>query len=181
MYNSYTINLLVKTKDVFASLYKYSILKLLVDKIVLWLKKGCKGSKVCSFFTNEKSIIKNSYIYLLYKKIVDFINKLLFKLKRKVNSCVKGSYILNVLKKDMNTDNALYIIIIGFNVTLLSLRVFNIISLRIVSISMLAFITFFSLFLYINNAKTIEMLKNSWIINTIISVFTLDDGGEEWW
>ncbi|WDV45261.1 hypothetical protein PV797_17290 [Clostridiaceae bacterium M8S5] len=180
MYNSYTVSILIKVKNIFDDLYEHSVIKAILDCILNYWRRINKSSKIYSFLTEERSYIEDSFVYRIYKKIIEVLNKLFIWTKRIMNKSIKGSKTIDIMNESMN-ENSSIVGLLGFCVTMMILKILNIIVLSYITMSLLSLVILVAILILITNVKISDILKNSYIAKKVISVFTMDSGGEEWW
>lgn len=181
MYNSYTVNILVKIKNTFDRCYKFSLIKRIIDCIVSLSKRLSSGSLLWNFWTNDKSYIEGSKIYSIYGNLIDKINRFVLVVKRALNKYIQGSQLLSIVSKKSNQGDAILVALIGFNITLILLKLLNIVQMNNILVAVLGVLALFSVILVILDVKMSNVFKNSYVIQRIASIFTMDDGGEQWW
>jgi len=184
MYNSIVISNIVKLWLLILYGYKRSILKKTVDgikKIIVFL---FKGSFVIEFFTSRKSLIEKSIIFHLISKTTDFINIVFKHINGYVKKKSKSSIIYFNLKKIFSTKvdilRSFFIFIFFFGIGLVGnnmIRGFYSGRSYIIA-AIFIIISLIGLALK-ENYK--EILENSWIYRFVESIFTIDEGGGNWW
>ncbi len=88
MHESYTISFIMSFWLALQNSYKYSFLKKTVDRIIFI----SKYSLIIRFITNEKSLMLDSYIFKIYKRMINTINQT-FNHTRKLTKRYKRSSI----------------------------------------------------------------------------------------
>lgn len=184
MYNSVTVTILSRIWYCLEEGYKYSFLKVIIDGICNGFSFLAKGSVVVKFFTSNRKMMEESFIYKIYSRLIDFIEKILDAMRLLINKGEKGSIIdwsVSKLFKDqteiLNTACsfmlvfALSIIIANLTRGRFSGRSY-VVSFAIIVLSLIG--------LNIKNNFN-EVLENSAMFRFIKGIFSVDEGGDQWW
>ncbi|MBU5438503.1 hypothetical protein KQI42_10810 [Tissierella sp. MSJ-40] len=184
MYNSVVVSIFVKLWRIMVLGYNHSIIKRVVDFISGGIKHLSKGSNVVSFFTSNKRITEESVFYKIYASIIKTVNNGFKKVNNYIKSIGDNSLIYrNVYKlfsKDVEAIRTSCVFIFSFGIGLLInnlVRGFYAGKSYIVAF-FLIIVSIIGLTLK-ENYK--EVLSNSWLFKFIESIFTIDEGGTNWW
>ena len=184
MYNSVVLSMFMKLWDLMTIGYKNSILKKNVDffkKAIIFL---FKGSIIGSIFMSDRKFIEDSLFYKIYSVLIDSINNIFAKLNKNIrkigNTSVIYKTISNLFSNDIEALRTFFIFLFFLGFGLLGNNIlrgfFTGKSYIVAFIMMIASVIGLSLK---DNYK--EILNNSWIFNFINSIFTIDNGGGNWW
>jgi hypothetical protein len=184
MYNSVTVAILSRIWYCLEKSYKYSFLKVIIGGICNSFRFLAKGSAVVKFFASNRKMVEESFVYKIYSRLIDFIGKIIDALRLLINKGKKGSIIdwsVSKLFKDqteiLNTACsfmlvfALSIIIVNLARGRFSGRSY-IVSFAIIVLSLIGLSTK-------NNFN--EVLENSVMVRFIKGIFSVDEGGNQWW
>lgn len=184
MYNSMVVAFLVKVWTILVDGYKTSFLRKIIDRFTSFIKFLFKGSILLSFFVDKKPYLNNSYLYKVYKTFMDFI----FRIIRKVNAFFKNiranSLVSSSIDKNFETE---FTIFKAFNVFILSFSIgLFLLSFLMDSIGsrahkasiLLAILAALGLVL---GDKIISYSLDSRIYKWVVSIWTVDEGGDQWW
>jgi len=184
MYNSYTVNGLSKIWNIINEFYEYSVLKEVIKAIVCVFQRISRGSHVISFFTNNDSLIEKSGIYSIYKKIIFCIESIFCKLRGLVAKYKQKSLINSTVDSTFGsverTIETISLFAITFSIVNIALDMLFNEFLTYENIALLIII-FISVITYRYRANIKDMVLNSFIIKLVIDVFTIDNGGDQWW
>ncbi len=184
MYNSYTVNLLSRLWRTINSYYSYSFIKKVSDITILGLKAMLSGSHIVRFITNEKSLIEKSIFYNLYRKLISISESLFNKLRELIKQYKEGSFLCklgsSVFESDSTTIEVISLFIIAFsafNILIDTLN--NSIKTRGNAVLFIAIVMSIIIYKYKNNIK--GAIEQSLFIKLLKDIFTIDDGGDQWW
>lgn len=186
MYNSYVVSILVRLWYFLVESYEHSILKKILIKVRSVVSLLFKDSIFKSLVTDKKYIIENSFLYLIYKKIVKFYNKLFNYLNKKYNDLGQTSFIKKYRTENIrNLENLLIGILyfnISFNMGIIVVKIYSKIPFGIRYMAN-GLIILISILLIKSDIKILDMLSESKIIRTLNDFLKLepDEGGIRWW
>lgn len=184
MYNSLVVRFLVKIWNAFIFGYNNSLIKKIAD----WIKKSITylffGSVTKDIFVSDKSIIEISLFYKIYVNIVDTISKLLKSINNYIKSIGNNSIMyksLNKLFKDNDeVANTIFNFILFFGIGIVLNNVLRglwsgrsyVVALALIIVSIIGIML---------KDRYSEILKGSFIFRFVMSLFTIDEGGINWW
>lgn len=184
MYNSLVVRFLVKIWDGFIIGYDNSIIK----KISIAIKKAITclffGSVTKDMFMSDQSIIENSLFYKIYVKITDTISKLFKKINNYIRSIGNNSIIYksasSLFKDNVEVGNTLFSFILFFGIGIIGNNVLRglwsgriyIIAIGLIIVSIVGIML---------KDRYSEILKGSFAFRFMMGLFTIDEGGINWW
>ncbi len=184
MYNSLVVGFLVKIWNIYVSLYEGSLIKKIADGIKKILAFLFKGSIVKDIFTQDSHIIEKSVFYGIYSWFVKMFSRIWRGINRYTHRIRKTSFFyknISVLFKDdirVIETIAAFICFFCIGVTVRKfLDGYFFIKTTIISI-ILIIVSLVTISLK-DNIK--EILNNSYVYGFIESLFTIDEGGDQWW
>jgi len=184
MYNSFVIRNLAKLWDFLTINYEGSLVKRFVDGIKRIVELLFKGSIIKEIFKSEDSIIEKSIFYRIYSFKVDLISKVLkysnqYIKKISENSGVSKN-VRSLFKSDMEIIRTMMVFFLFFGVGVIGINFTKGYFLAISTIMSICLVVFILV-----NLGGIEnygnVLNNSFIIKFIKGIFTVDEGGNNWW
>jgi hypothetical protein len=184
MYNSVVVNILGDIWRVLAESYQYSFLKKINHFVGSGIRKTSKGSNVVRLFTSNRSLIEESFLYGIYCKAIDVINKIFIKLRRGINKNNPGSIIYNTVyslfQSEVQVQRTFYVFFISFGIGIILNNVIRgffagksyIVALALIFVSIVGL-----------KAKEDykEILRGSHFCAFMRSIFTIDEGVNQWW
>lgn len=184
MYNSFLVTIFAKAWELIIHEYQSSLIKKFLDPIKKTMSHLFRESTVGKLFTSKKSLVKESFFYTLVSKVIDIINQAFKYINNYIARNSETSLIYRNIKKLFASDvEALGTIcvfmfffgvgIIGNNIT----RGFY--SGRSYIIAMI--LTIGSLIGLGLKENYKQILDNSCFFGFIASIFTIDEGGGNWW
>lgn len=178
--NSLTIRFLNKIYRVFSDSYKDSFTKKSWDFIKNPIEKIFQNSKTREVLAGDKILFENTFIYKIYSKLFNFIERFMNFLGRIFLVMIKNSFFLGGAYKSLDSFDEIAgllsnIIFYSGILTLVISLIFKA-SLYIP----LAFIIF-GLILSLLKGRYMEIIMGSKFIEFFTSFFKLDEGGENWW
>lgn len=184
MYNSVVVNVLANIWRVLAEGYQYSLLKKFNHFVGSGIKKLSKGSNVVKLFTSNRSLIEESFLYQIYCKIVDVINKIFIALRRGINKNNPGSIIYNTVynlfQGGVQVQRTFYVFFLSFGIGIIVnnvIRGFFAGKSYIVALALI-----FASIVGLKVKDDYEgILRGSHFCAFIRSVFTIDEGVNQWW
>lgn len=184
MYNSIVVKVLVKIANALIEGYQYSILKKFNVFILKGLKNLSKGSNVANLFTSNRSLVEESLLYGLYCKVVARLNKIFIFLRKEIVKNSHGSIIYNttynLFYDEIQLQTTFYVFFISLGVGIVGnnlIRGFYAGKSYLVSF-LLIFVSLIGLSMK-ENYKNI--LEGSYACTFIKSLFTIDEGVNQWW
>jgi len=184
MFNSITVNLLYKIWSKVEHYYKFSIIKIVADKLSSIAGSLFEGSLFIIFLRNDRSYYEDSMLFKVYSLVIDKLNMLFSFIKRLFDKYKESSIFYSLIndsfKGNKNISDTIFTSLLIFSVTTLILNVKNnsILNNNIFILSGLLIVSFCGLILKIN---IIEACKNSRVIKLIESVFSIEEGDDKWW
>lgn len=184
MYNSMIVSVFAKIWILIILGYKESILKKAVDQIHRGMMFLFNGSVVIGFFTSSRSLIQESLVFHLISKTTDLIS-LVFKY---INSYIKKNkqssiIYLNAKKlfyNDVERLRSFFVFLFFFGIGIILnniIRGFYSGKSYIIA----AVLTIGSLMGLALKDNYKEILDGSWTYKFVESIFTIDEGGGNWW
>ena len=184
MYNSVVVRVLVKIWNIILKGYEYSLLSKFNKIIIKKIKDLSKGSSIISLFTSNRSIIGESLFYDLYCKAINIVTNIFKALRRGIKNLSHGSIIYdtvyNLFSDHIQLQTTFYIFFISFSLGIVGnniIRGFYSGKSYIISI-LLIFISFIGLSIK-DDYK--DILEGSYVYNFVKSIFTIDEGVNQWW
>ncbi|MGN9163733.1 hypothetical protein ACTNDY_00410 [Tissierellaceae bacterium HCP3S3_D8] len=184
MYNSLVVGFLVKIWNIFVSLYEGSLIKKIIDGIKKVFAFMFKGSIVKDIFTKDNHIIEKSVFYRIYSWLAKIYEKIWTGINRYMKKSGKTSFVhknISVLFKDD-------IKVIGTISMFIFFFCTGVIVRKFLDGYLLGRTTIISIILIIGSLVTIslkdnikEILNSSYVYKFIESLFTIDEGGDQWW
>ena len=183
MFNSITVNLLYKFWSKIEYYYKFSIIKVILDKLSKIGHSLLTGSLFINFLTNDRSYYEDSLLFKLYSSSIDKLNMFFDILKKMINRYKKSSifYLMidDSVKDNKSINDTIFISLIIFSITSLILNFDKDISINITII--IGILLIVSTFILLAKVNVIDTMKNSVIVNLVQSVFSVDEGDDKWW
>lgn len=184
MYNSFIVSTSVKIWNWILFGYEGSLLKGLIELIKFGLGYLFNGSVVKRFFISRRSIIEESFVYLLVRNITDLINQVLIKINKFIKRASANSIIyINTYKlfsTEVDALRSLFIFTFFFGMGLVGNNIIRgFYSGRSYIIAII--ITIGSLLGLSLKENYKEILNGSWFYRFCNSIFSIDEGGDNWW
>ena len=178
--NSLTIRFLNKIYRVFSDSYKDSYTKKSWDFIKNPIAKTFSTSKTREVFAGEKILFENTFIYKIYSKLFNLIERFMKFLRKIFLPMINNSFFLGGAYKSLNSFDEIAGLIsnIMFYSGILTLVISLLFKGKI--IIPLAFIVM-GLILSLLKGRYMEIIMGSKFIEFFTSFFKLDEGGENWW
>lgn len=184
MYNSLIVSISVRAWGFIVFGYEGSYLKKLVDLIRSCLAYLSNGSVVKRFFISKRSIIGESFVWFLISKVTDLINQVWIKIVKYIKNISKYSLIYRNTYKLFSTEvevlRSFFVFTLSFGIALVVnniIRGFYSGKSYIIAV----ILTMGSLIGLSVKGNYKEILNNSWFYRFAISIFTIDEGGDNWW
>lgn len=184
MYNSFIVRVLIKGWNILAKEYEYSFLKKFNNSILKGFKNLSKGSSIVRLFISDRSLVKESLLYELYCRVVDGINKIFVFLRKKIEENNNGSIIYNTIYNlfydDIRLQATFYVFFISFGV---GIALNNLIRGFYAGKSyIVSFLLIFGSLIGLSIKENYKnVLEGSYICAFIKSLFTIDEGVNQWW
>lgn len=185
MYNSILVGGLVKLWNVFSNSYNNSVLKKIIDKIMTFISYLFQYSIVKSIFVSKDSLILKSRFYSGLSKLLIFVDKVF----QKIHSFFMGKSGASLVYKNMTNlfkDNiqiiktiSVFIVSLSLGIILNNVFIFQNDLYRGYIISVV--LIFVGTFITIIANSYREILDNSLMWSFLSGLFTIDEGGENWW
>ncbi len=184
MYNSYVVGFLVKIWENFVCAYEGSLVKKVIDRIDKFLKFIFKGSIIKKIFTKDNQNVKKSLFYRIYSWIAKTYGDIWIKINKYIKKISQTSFsykiIHNRFKDDIEVIKTILTFISYFSMVIIIKNLLNGYFLgRSNIISMVLIVCSLIVISIGDNIK--EILNNSYVYRFIESLFTIDEGGEQWW
>ncbi len=184
MYNSYTVSVLNRLWRTINSFYKYSTIRKINDSIIRTFKKMLNGSLIANFMTNDESLIESSAFYKIYGKLISFIESLFNRLRTLAKQYKQGS-ILNrigesIFESHVTTISTISLFIIAFSLVNIGIDAVNG-NIKTHGNALLFIITVIFILVFTNRESVKEAVDNSLFIKLLKNIFTIDNGGDQWW
>lgn len=178
--NSLTIRFLNKIYRVFSDSYKDSFTKKSWDFIKNPIERNFQNSKTREVLAGEKVLFENTFIYKIYSKLFNLIERFMKFLGRIFLPMIKNSFFLGGAYKSLNSFDEIAGLIsnIMFYSGILTLIISFLLKGKI--IIPLGFIVM-GLILSLLKGRYMEIIMGSKFIEFFTSFFKLDEGGENWW
>ncbi len=184
MYNSLVVRFLVKIWDSFIYGYNSSLIKKIADMIKKAVTYLFFGSVTKDIFVSDKSIIEMSLFYKIYVKIVDIISKWIKILNKYIKGIANNSIIYkssnSLFKDDIEVANTIFSFFLFFGIGIIFNNVLRglwsgrsyLVATVLVIISIIGMLM---------KNRYSEILKGSFVFQFIMSLFSIDEGGINWW
>ncbi len=179
MYNSVFVSIIVNIWRFIIFEYSKSLLKRIVDGFTRCASYLSDGSRIKSIFKSRESLISKSFIYSIYISFMNFINKVLQKIRNHIKN--NGEYslfyrnIYSLFKNKVEALRTLFIFTLSLGV---GIAVNNIIrghysGKSYIVVAILVIGSIIGLSLKENHTKVLE---NSLGYKFIYSVFSIEEG-----
>lgn len=184
MYNSLVISISVKVWEAILHGYQGSIIKKMADLIKRLIDYLVNGSIFIGSFTSNKSWIEESLFYGLIVKTMDLITVVFKRINKYIKRVGKGSFTYNSINNLFCTDidvlRSFFVFIFFFGIGLIGNNIIRgYFSGKSYIVAMV--LTIGSLIGLRLKENYKEILGSSWFYGFIISIFTIDEGGGNWW
>lgn len=184
MYNSFFINLSVKSWNYLQKVYRYSILHRISSFFIEGFKKLSRGSKVVELFISDRNLIEESFLFGLYGNLIEGINTRFNSINNYMKNIRGASLACNTICKlfsngiRLKTTVSLFSIILGIGIIVANL-IQGLASYKLY-LPPLGLIIF-TLLLMLPAIGYKEILEGSYVFNLIKDIFLLDEGVDQWW
>lgn len=184
MYNSILVGMLVKISRFTASQYDNSFLARCVRKINRTFKSLSKGSFAMDIFTNPKSNIETSIVFKVYSMVIGLLN-IISDWMRKVIHVGKGgsisySFLYSNFKDLSSFFSTISIFTLSLGIGIIGVGIIK--GESIVNSIIIGFaLSLLSVFILISSNRSKEIISNSSLFRLIDDVFSVDEGGNQWW
>lgn len=184
MYNSIVIQFLSRIWNALEKSYQYSLLKLFNDRLVKGIKYLSRGSLIISLFTSNRSLIEESFLYQVYCWIIDIIVKIIQGLRKGIKKTSHGSFIYttiyNLFYDEIQLQSTFYIFFMAFGIGIIGNNLARgyyfgrsyLVSIALIGISLIG--------LKIKEDYK-SILEESYSFKIVKSIFTIDEGVDQWW
>lgn len=184
MYNSLVVRFLVRIWDLFMFGYDNSFIKKIADFIRKSITYLFFGSVTKDIFVSDKSIIEMSLFYKIYVKIVDTISKWIKSINSYIKSIGNNSIMYkslgNLFKDNEEVANTIFSFVLFFGIGIIINNVLRgLWSGRSYIIAIVLIIMSISGIMLKDRYS--EILKGSFVFRFVMSLFTIDEGGINWW
>ncbi len=184
MYNSVIVRFLMKIWNALVSWYENSLVKKLGNTIKNILGKLTHGSVFTSIFSDDLDIMENTFIYKVYGRIIDFINKIFGKINNGLKPAKEKSIYINTMdslfKNYIELIKSFTVFILFFAIGVIVNSFIRGIFLSGAVIGSIVLIVLGLIILYLDN-RIGDIIENSWVINFVFSIFKVEEGGDQWW
>lgn len=184
MYNSIIVGFLVKIWDLFVLGYEDSLVKKIVDGIKAFISFLFKGSIVKGIFTGDKRIILESKFYKVYSWILEKIDMVLNRLNKYIkkigNNSIVYNNMFNLFKNEIEIIRtiSIFFLFFGIGVIINNIRI-GAFAGRSYIISIILILGSLIIINIGNNLN--DILNSSCCYNFIKDLFSIDEGGDQWW
>lgn len=184
MYNSVVVRFLVGIWHVLQRGYEYSLLKKFNGKLIKCGKFLSKGSLTISLFRSNRSLLAESLLYKVYCQVLDLVTKIFGGLRKGIKKTNHGSFIYtsiyNLFYDEVQLQSTFYIFFIAFGMGIIGNNLIRgyyfgrsyIISIALILISLMG--------LRIKDDYN-SLLEGSYTFKLVKSIFTIDEGVDQWW
>lgn len=184
MFNSIVVRFFVGLWIIFSNSYKGSLLGKIVGGIKKFISILFKGSVVKNIFISRKNIFENSIFYNIYHKLIDLINSILRKINRYIKHIGNESWSYRNIKSLFNNDieviRTILLFVFSFGIgIIINNLVRGFYSGRSYIVAMVLAIGSIVGLTLKDNYK--DIFNNSFCFNFIKNIFTIDEGGDNWW
>lgn len=184
MYNSFLVATFVKCWNFVINEYQSSFLKKVADMIKKFISYLFKGSIVGNILTSKKSLVKESFFYTLISKTNDIINQVFKYINKYINGNSEASLVYKNAKKlfssDIETIRTFSVFIFFFGIGIIGNNIFRgFYSGRSYIIAIILVVSSLIGLGLKENYK--QILANSWFFSFVVGIFTIDEGGVNWW
>lgn len=184
MYNSVIVRCLVNIWHILVKGYKYSILKRFNSSLLKGIKFLSKGSLTISLFISNRSLIEESLLYRIYCWVVNIISDIFMIIRKGIKKISHGSLIYttvyNLFYDEIQLQNTFYMFFMAFGIGIIGnnlVRGYYIGRSYLVSISLIII----ALIGFNIKEEYKSILEESHTFKIVKSVFTIDEGVEQWW
>lgn len=185
MYNSVIVGGLVKLWNLFYGFYEKSFFKKIVDKIKNFFGYLFQYSKTKRIFTSKDSLISKSGFYKGISKGVSFVDKIFEAIHNFFAKLANGSWFCKSIQVQFKDNKwalktlSIFFISLFSGIILNSIFVFREGSMKLYIGSIIFILIGIFGMKFSNNYK--QVLNNSSIWKFIDGIFSIDEGGEQWW
>lgn len=184
MYNSLLVSMFVKIWHGIVKGYNSSFLKKILDSIKMATSYLMNGSIIASIFANDESLIEKSIFYGIVVKVIDLLTLTFKAINNYINKIGKSSLIYRSIKSSFSTEieslRSLFIFIFFFGIGIIGNNIGRgffsgksyIIALILIIGSLIG--------LGIKEDYK-EVLASSLFYRFVAGIFTIDEGGGNWW
>lgn len=184
MYNSIVIRSLMRIWQVLAIGYNHSLLNRFVSYIRKNMSIIFQGSYIMRLFTSNRSILEESLFYVLYSKVIDFINRFIALIRKWVGENSSTSLIYNTTYKLFSTENNMintfFVFFMAFGIGIIANNIIRgyysgrsyFISVALIIISLVGLAS---------DLDIKNVFKGSYAFRLIESIFTIDEEVDRWW
>lgn len=178
MNNSIFVSTIIKFWEFIVFEYRRSFIKKVLDSLGRGFSYLSKGSRFKSLFVSRDSMIAQGFLYSIYKKIMDFINKILNKIRDYIED--KGEYSLgyrnirSLFRSKVELLRTLFIFLLSFALGLAFNNIVrgNYSGRSYIVIAFLVLVSIIGLSVKENYSK---IIKNSLICRFIYSIFAIEE------
>jgi len=184
MFHSRILNLLAKLWNKSNDYCKQSFTNTVSTKISTLIDFLLKGSFVVKIIKDDKSWVENSLLYKIYCKIVDFTNWSFRSIRATVTKYKHESALYMMTSYLFRDEGKIISSIITFLITFSAITlILNIFRNNMVNSMNVMLLVIVVLSIILGNIKMIfsNILQGSFFWRLIKDIFTLDNGGEQWW
>lgn len=184
MYNSLVVSIFVKVWEAILHGYEGSFIKKTVDLIKRFIAYLANGSISVGLFTSNKSLIEKSIFYRMIIKATnlitltfEYINKYIKKIGQ---NSVSYRSVNNLFSSKVEVLRSFFVFIFFFGIGLIGNNVIRgFFSGRSYIIAMILIIGALIGLAFKENYE--KIISNSWFSRFVVSIFTIDEGGGNWW
>ena len=184
MYNSFVVRYLAKLWGFITINYDGSLIKRFFDGVKRIVEYIFKGSIIKEIFTSRDSIIEKSIFYRIYSFKVDLASKVLKSSNQYINKISENSGVSknarSLFKNDKEIIRTMIVFLLFFGAGIIGIN-FTKGYLLDTSTILALFLVIFSLISLAGLENYSNILDNSFIIGVIKGIFTVDEGGNNWW
>lgn len=184
MYNSLLVSMFVKIWFAILRGYESSFIKKIVDLIKRTTSYLVNGSILVSIFTNQESLIEKSIFYRIYVKVTDFITLTFKNINKYINKIGKYSLIYKSISDLFSTEievlRSFFMFIFFFGIGIIGNNIARgLFSGKSYVIAMVLVIG--ALIGLVIKEDYKEILASSLVYRFVAGIFTIDEGGGNWW
>ena len=184
MYNSLVVRYLAKLWDVFTVNYEESLVKKSVNIIRKVVELLFRGSFVKNIFVSKKGFIDSSIFYIAYSFTLDILGKILkscnLYFKRIGEHSLVYKNTKSLFRNDKELIRTVMVFVLFFGIGIIGINLTKgyfsgssyIVAFGLVILSIVGLC-------FREDYKSI--LNNSLIYNLVKVIFTIDEGGDQWW
>lgn len=184
MYNSLLISIFAKMWHGILKGYEGSSLKKIVDSIKKATSYLMNGSIIANIFTGDESLIEKSIFYRIVVRVIDLLSLTFKSINKYINKIGKNSLIYRSIKSSFSTEigalRSFFMFIFFFGIGIIGNNIGRGLFSGKSYVVALVLILGSLIGLGIKEDYK-EILASSLFYRFIAGIFTIDEGGGNWW